>query len=169
MPQFDVSVQIFDQFEDVVSCERLQSVSEFVLTREEVLDNQSLSIVVVDDDTMRDLNRQHRGVDETTDVLSFAFDNEGVYYGDNEVFKLDEESDFVLPPGESAGLGELIISYPQVAKQAEEVGRSVDEELVHMLTHGILHLLGYDHMDDDDEAEMKSKESAVLERVDSHE
>ena len=168
MAQFDVNVQIFEQFEDKVSSERLRGVAEFVLNREEADESDSLSIVVTDDDTMRELNRQHRGVDETTDVLSFAFDNEGVYYGENDVFKLDGDSDFVLPPGESAGLGELIISYPQVAKQAEEVGRSVDEELVHMLTHGILHLLGYDHMDDEDEAEMKSKESAVLERVESH-
>ena len=168
MAQFDVNVQIFEQFEDKVSSERLRGVAEFVLNREEADENDSLSIVVTDDDTMRELNRQHRGVDETTDVLSFAFHNEGVYYGENDVFKLDQQPDFVLPPGESAGLGELIISYPQVAKQAEEVGRSVDEELVHMLTHGILHLLGYDHMDDEDEAEMKSKESAVLERVESH-
>lgn len=168
MAQFDVNVQIFEQFEDKVSSERLRGVAEFVLNREKADESDSLSIVVADDDTMRELNRQHRGVDETTDVLSFAFDNEGVYYGENDIVKLDQQPDFVLPPGESAGLGELIISYPQVARQAEDVGRSVDEELVHMLTHGILHLLGYDHMDDEDEAEMKSKESAVLERVESH-
>ena len=169
MAGFNVTVQIFEQFEDMVSSEQIQNVAEFVLSREEANEDQSLSVVVADDDTVRDLNRQHRGVDETTDVLSFAFDNDGVYYGEDDVFKLDASSDFVLPPGETAGLGELIISYPQVARQADEAGRSANDELVHMLTHGILHLLGYDHMDDNDEAVMKSKESAVLERVSSHE
>ena len=160
----DIFIQVFDEFEDDVCVSWLGRVCVAVLESEDV--HQQVSLVIADDKTVRLLNSDYRGLDKTTDVLSFAFDNEGEYYGKGEVpseWSADEE--FVLPPGESAGLGEVIVSYPQAVRQAEEAGHSVQQELAHLITHGILHLMGHDHMDDDDERKMNASEQRVMERL----
>ena len=108
----DIFVQVFDEFEDQICDLWLERVCAAVLESEGV--RQHVSLVIADDETVRLLNSEYRGLDKTTDVLSFAFDNEGEYYGDGEAasdWSADEE--FVLPPGEAAGLGEVIVSYPQ--------------------------------------------------------
>jgi probable rRNA maturation factor len=68
----------------------------------------------------------------------------------------------VLPPGESEPLGEVIVSYPQAQRQAEGVGHSLERELTVLLIHGVLHLLGHDHMEPGDEAIMKPLEAQAL-------
>jgi len=80
--------------------------------------NIEVSIAFVGDKTIRNLNKAYRGIDKTTDVLTFS--------------------------GEDKFLGEIIINYPQVKKQAKKFGNSVKQELIFILTHGLLHLLGYD-------------------------
>ena len=164
----DVSVQVFDDFEDAVSVAWLDIVCRAVLEQEGV--RQQVSLVIADDETVRELNAGYRGLDKTTDVLSFAFDNEGEYYGEGDApFEGLAEGlageEFVLPPGESAGLGEVIVSYPQAVRQAQEAGHSIRHELASLIAHGILHLMGHDHMDDDEEREMRAKERGVLERL----
>ena len=159
-----ISIQVFDEFEDEVCDLWLERVCVAVLESEDV--HQQVSLVIADDATVRLLNSDYRGLDKTTDVLSFAFDNEGEYYGEGDApseWSADEE--FVLPPGESAGLGEVIVSYPQAVRQAEEAGHSVQQELAHLITHGILHLMGHDHMNDEDEREMSASEQRVMERL----
>lgn len=159
-----VFIQVFDDFDDAVCVSWLECVCLAALDQEGV--SQSVSLVIADDETVCALNAEYRGLDKTTDVLSFAFDNEGEYYGEGDApsdWSGDEE--FVLPPGESAGLGEVIVSYPQAVRQAEAAGHSVDRELTYLITHGILHLMGHDHMDDDEEAVMKAREKAVMERL----
>ena len=160
----DVAVQVFDEFEDEVCQSWLESVCRAAL--EQGCIREKVSLVIADDDTVRALNAEYRGIDKTTDVLSFAYDNEGEYYGEGDApsdWSADE--DFVLPPGESSGLGEVIVSYPQAVRQAREAGHSLDLELAHLITHGILHLMGHDHMDDAEEREMNARERRVMERV----
>ena len=160
----DIFIQVFDEFEDAVCGSWLESVCLAVLKQEGI--SQHVSLVIADDETVRELNAEYRGLDKTTDVLSFAFDNEGEYYGEGDApsdWSVDE--DFVLPPGESAGLGEVIVSYPQAVRQAREAGHSMERELAHLITHGILHLMGHDHMEDDEEREMKARERGVVERL----
>lgn len=160
----DISVQVFDEFEGAVCYSWLEGVCQTVLEQEDVREN--ISLVIADDDTVRALNAEYRGLDKTTDVLSFAYDNEGEYYGEGDApSDWSADDDFVLPPGESSGLGEVIVSYPQAVRQAREAGHSVDLELAHLITHGILHLMGHDHMDDDEEREMNAREKSVMERV----
>jgi len=160
----EVSVQIFEDFEDVVRASWLVSVCRAVLWQEGV--RQPVSLVIADDETVRELNAEYRGLDKTTDVLSFAFDYEGEYYGVGDApSEWSSGEDFVLPPGESAGLGEVIVSYPQAVRQAREAGHSTRQELACLIAHGILHLMGHDHMDDDDEREMRARERSVLERL----
>ena len=160
----DVSVQVFDEFEDAVCASWLESVCRAVLEQEGV--RQQVSLVIADDETVRELNAEYRGLDRATDVLSFAFDNEGEYYGEGDAPSegLTGE-DFVLPPGGSAGLGEVIVSYPQAVRQAQEAGHSIRQELACLIAHGVLHLMGLDHMNDEDEREMNARERRVMDRV----
>ncbi|CAI8012291.1 Endoribonuclease YbeY, partial [Geodia barretti] len=117
-----------------------------------------VSLVIADDETVRSLNAEYRGLDKTTDV--------GEYYGEGDApTEWSADDGFVLPPGESAGLGEVIVSYPQAVRQAQQAGHSIERELAHLITHGILHLMGHDHMDDDEEREMNARERSVAERL----
>ncbi len=163
---FKISTQVFEQFEDLVPNDFLERASEVVLAGEGIQSTAELSVVIADDDTVRRLNKEHRGLDENTDVLSFAFDHEGEYYGEDEPSsEFSHDIEFVMPPGEVEGLGEVIISYPMAERQAQVAGHSVVRELAHLLAHGILHLLGYDHLEGKDEAEMQAREAEVLAQV----
>jgi probable rRNA maturation factor len=169
LKQQSIQIQIYEEFEHLVSPDKLTCIANRAL---EVVPEQSgsgLDIVIADDETVRELNRTHRGLDENTDVLSFSFDHEGEYYGDDGEEQDEkgwaEEFDFIMPPEIFAGLGEVIISYPQVARQAQEAGRSTEHELAHMLIHGILHLMGFDHMEPEEEAIMKELEDRALAKV----
>ena len=129
-------------------------------------DDDALSVALADDRTVADLNRTYRGVDGTTDVLSFSNVHFGEYYGADDAPSppdADGPDGFILPPGVDAGLGELVISYPQTLRQAAESRRDARDELAALLAHGVLHLLGYDHEDARDAAEMRPRERAARE------
>ncbi|HKZ50720.1 MAG TPA: rRNA maturation RNase YbeY, partial [Dehalococcoidia bacterium] len=106
-----------------------------------------LSIAVADDETVRDLNARYLGEDAPTDVLSFP---------------LWEGEPFPQLPGVARPLGEVIISYPTARRQAQGQGHSVERELAHLLVHGILHLLGYDHAEPGEERAMRAREEEIL-------
>ena len=138
------------------------------------------SVLVTGDDTVRGLNRDYRGVDEVTDVLSFSTDHSGHWEGEEDAprdrlaasQKTADASPFLLPPNELPALGEVIISYPQTERQAlsqtQTLGDSVSQdeavkrELALLLVHGVLHLVGHDHLETGETAEMQSKEQAAL-------
>ena len=167
MPEFglQVSVQVFEAFEHLVSGDWLRRVARSTLAVEGTASpatggQSALGIVMADDEAVRALNRKHRGLDETTDVLAFPFHRQDEYYGQGS--SEPDAGEFILPPGEEAGLGEVIVSYPQALRQAEHAGHSPDRELALLVAHGVLHLLGHDHAEADEEAEMKEKEAAVL-------
>jgi probable rRNA maturation factor len=119
-----------------------------------------VGLVVTDDETLRDLNRRYRGLDEPTDVLSFGHEPlDGLRA---EPFDGLRTEPFVTPPDGVRRLGEVILSYPTAERQAEEAGRSVQEETAHLVVHGLLHLLGYDHDDPEDERRMRAREEELL-------
>ena len=131
-----------------------------------------VGLVVTDDKTVQELNRQFRGLDEVTDVLSFSASHSGHWEGDPQESdeaspeSVDsEELNFVLPPGEPSPLGEVIISFPQTIRQAQERNGPVEQELALLIIHGVLHLVGYDHMEPEDEAQMRAKERSALAAV----
>ncbi len=129
---------------DLGAFERL---SLFVLEREEAPANVELSIAIVDIEEMTELNQQYRGKEGPTDVLSFECDDPCAVVG----------------PDEPVAIGDVVIA-PQVAEaQAAEYGHTVEEELNLLLVHGVLHLLGYDHIEDDDAAVMQARERVLLE------
>ena len=167
MTDFQIDVQIFDEFETVVSESLVLAAVAAAMESESCNPNTHVSVVITDDEVVRDLNRQHRGLDENTDVLSFSFTHEGEFYGEGGRNEREDDIDFVLPPTEDndASLGEIIISYPQTSRQAERAGHPVDRELTVLLVHGVLHLLGYDHEEPDDEAVMNTAASRAMERL----
>lgn len=115
-----------------------------------------VSVTLVDDDAIRELNRDYRGVDRPTDVLSFAMLEEGE--GEPEAPQ--------LPPDAPLQLGDIVISLERAAAQAVEYGHSLERELGFLVTHGVLHLLGYDHQTPEDEARMQETAEAILGELD---
>ena len=185
-----------------------------------------VSLLVTDDATVQELNRDYRGLDEVTDVLSFSATHCGHWEGIAEpppasiesmaesmaepmaesmaepvaatgpmgtictigsieiveateagaaeagaldsgpeafpAFAPDDWPDFILPPDELPPLGEVIISYPQTRRQALALDRPVDQELALLIVHGVLHLVGHDHLEPEGTARMQAREQAAL-------
>ena len=158
-----LSINVFDEFRSQVSEEGLRTVTRKALALHGLDASGEVSLVIADDETVRRLNQEYRGLDETTDVLSFSPQHWGEYYGTGRPpSEADAHTPFILPPGEANPLGEVIISYPQAARQAAEAGHSAERELALLIAHGLLHLLGHDHIEAQEEAQMKEKEAQVL-------
>ena len=108
----------------------------------EGLDDQEVTIRFTDEAESQSLNHEYRGKDKPTNVLSFPFE---------------------APPGiEINLLGDLVICAPVISREAEEQQKAVSDHYAHMTVHGLLHLMGYDHIDDADAEEMESKEIDIL-------
>ncbi|MGN0657985.1 MAG: rRNA maturation RNase YbeY [Emergencia sp.] len=106
-----------------------------------------ISVTFVDGEEIRALNRDYRDTDRVTDVLSFPqFE---------DLSELPEEGDICL--------GDVVICRERAAEQAEEFGHSFEREIIYLFTHSILHLLGYDHMEEDEKREMRRREEEVME------
>jgi probable rRNA maturation factor len=146
VPTHDILVSIDPAFARRVQADWLTGIARIALEQEEIDDCQ-LSVAVVDDAQVLTLNRQYAGDDHATDVLSFS---------------QEEGETFVSPPDEPRRLGDVIISFDAAERQAEAAGHDTDAELAHLLTHGILHLLGYDHAEPNEEREMRQRERRVL-------
>ena len=109
-----------------------------------------ISVTFVDLDEIHELNKQYRGVDKPTDVLSFPqFDD------------LEEE----IPGVCEICLGDVVICEQKAREQAEEFGHSFERELVYLFTHSVLHLLGYDHMEDDEKKAMREREEEIMKQI----
>jgi probable rRNA maturation factor len=141
MLALELGVQIALTSAEGIDEARLRRVVEGTLSFCGVSSPVELGVLIADDEEMRKLNRTYRGRDETTDVLSFGMGGE----------------DFILPPDGIRHLGEVIISYPQAVRQSREMGHSVEKELMLLVIHGVLHLLGYD--DEEPEAEQRMREA----------
>jgi probable rRNA maturation factor len=119
--------------------------AEFVLEREDVPEQTELSLAIVELAEMSELNGKYREKDGPTDVLSFGCDDPCPVEGDQPI-----------------ALGDVVLA-PEVAiEQAQELGRTIEEELNLLLVHGILHLLGYEHDSDESETVMRAREEALL-------
>jgi len=104
-----------------------------VLDKQRIKSDVEVSILIIGNRKMRELNKKYLGRDETTDVLSFGLTG------------LNPVTGFVNPPDEILRLGDVVVSYPQAVKQAGENNLLVDEEICNLVKHGVLHLLGIHH------------------------
>ncbi|MDM5302539.1 rRNA maturation RNase YbeY [Bacillus subtilis] len=136
-----------------VSEEMLKEVDhllQFAAEREGVQDQAEVSVTIVTNEDIQQINKEYRGKDAPTDVISFALEEEG----EGEVEILGAE----MPPV----LGDIIISADRTREQAEEYNHSFKRELGFLAVHGFLHLLGYDHMTKEEEEEMFTKQKDLL-------
>lgn len=111
-------------------------------------DNYFTDVTIVNNEEIHKINREYRHVDRPTDVISFAF--------------MDDKNEIVPKDGSPISLGEIIISYEKAESQAKEYGHSLLREMSFLFVHGMLHLLGYDHMEKDDETLMFRLQDEIL-------
>ena len=149
---FDITVEMDPPYAAEVDPALLVHAARRVLEREGVRGPLDLGVWITNEEELRTLNRAYRGLDESTDVLSFGADDE-------------QGGAFVKPPDESRHLGDVAISFPHAVRQALALGHSRTYELAWLLTHGILHLLGYDHEEPADLKEMRAHEDAALDSL----
>jgi probable rRNA maturation factor len=152
----ELNVLIEEGLDVSLDTDWLQHVLEKPLLIENVPPNVEISLVIVGQERIHELNREYRGKDKPTDVLSFAMAEQKTE---------DEETDFITPPDGLVHLGEVIVSYPQAVIQAEEHGHSIQKEMAMLITHGVLHILGYDHEKPEMEPAMQAKEKEILAEV----
>lgn len=163
MPRRRVDIAISTPFRRSVSRTWLRRLALHALDTASPGRPFQVSLVLADDATVRDLNHQYRGLNETTDVLSFSVDHPGQWEGPDDVQRVSETDElFIMPREESGYLGEVVISYPQAQRQAIQAGHPLERELAMLAIHGILHLLGYDHAVSEQEAAMKALETNIL-------
>jgi probable rRNA maturation factor len=142
-----INTQIDPPYQVDIDLDRLINVVQSALKACAVT-NAELTIVITSDEVVCDLNRQYRGVDAPTDVLSFQ--------------SSPGDDDFVVNEEASSYLGDIIIAAPTAAKQAEVAGHPPGEEILLLAIHGVLHLLGFDHHTPTDKEMMWQKQNEIL-------
>lgn len=150
----EIGISLQEKFRGLIDEDWVRRVVQHVLKAEGVAPPFEVSLVFTDSETVQRLNRDYRGMNETTDVLAFSM-----------LPQTEADSSFALPPDGVLRLGEVIISYPQAVEQAKEQGHSVEQELALLIVHGILHLLGYDHEKPEEATRMRSREKELLEEI----
>jgi probable rRNA maturation factor len=136
---------------DENAMELVQSVLQFAAEKEDIEEGSELSVTFVDNKRIREINKEYRQKDAATDVISFALEEMG------------EDEMQIVGIGIPRVLGDIIISIERTKEQAEEYGHSFERELGFLALHGFLHLLGYDHLEKEEEEEMFSRQRDILE------
>ncbi len=150
--ELELDVQVPDEFADKVDVSLLRKIIERVLTNEGIHGKAEISLVITNDETIRELNRTYRGIDRPTDVLSFPLQQKPRKRG----------ARFVFPSEDVIHFGDIVISFPRAVEQAKEYGHSLEREMGYLTAHGVLHLLGYDHKTKAEREQMRAKEESAL-------
>ncbi|HEX3032281.1 MAG TPA: rRNA maturation RNase YbeY [Bacillota bacterium] len=135
--------------------ELIESVVQTTLAEEDANLASEVSVVLVDDPYIHKMNLEYRGIDRPTDVLSFAMLEED-----------ENEPEILGEPDPEPMLGDIIISLETALRQAAEYNHPVEREVAFLTVHGMLHLLGYDHMEEAETKEMRAREEAILALLD---
>ena len=151
----EINVLIDEPLEANLAPSWLQGIARQVLAAQGAGAEVEMGLVIATEERVKQLNKDYRGRDEPTDVLAFAAREE---VG-------SDFPPFVQPPDGVLHLGEVIISYPQAAMQAEEHRHSVKKELAILIIHGVLHLLGYEHDKPEPERRMRAREKEILSHI----
>lgn len=140
------NIGIFNETQEKVeNLEILEPLLTYALEVENV-DNLEFNVIIINNEEIHKINKEYRGIDRPTDVISFALED----YKD-----IKYENDYRV-------LGDIYISIDKVREQAKEYGHSEKRELAFLAVHGLLHLLGYDHMEKEDEKVMFSRQELIL-------
>ena len=141
--------------------ETIKEIVDYTLKEEKVLIPYEVSIIFVDNEDIRTINNETRGIDRATDVLSFPM----LDYKEKTVFKdnyLDYKFSLIDLDDGNLVLGDIVLSLERAKEQSEEFNHSFLREVCYLIIHSILHLLGYDHMEEDDKVIMRSREEEIL-------
>lgn len=138
----------------------VKKIVENVLKEENINVLYEVYILFTNNDRIQEINREHRQIDKPTDVLSFPMYDKEEIDGYRKIDK-EENSKEVHP----IILGDIIISVEKVAEQANEYGHTYDRELAYLVVHGMLHILGYDHINANDKKKMRQKEEEILQKL----
>lgn len=131
---------------------RLMEALNVVAKLHNISEDTEIDVTIVDDEEIHAINRDYRGIDHPTDVISFALDDE----------LEDSDEPELLDGPEEHLLGDIIISAETAQRQGEEFGHGLEREILYLGVHSLLHLLGYDHIDPDDKKLMRVKEEEAL-------
>ena len=146
-----MTVQIDNRIEEPFEyTDLLEKVALKVLESEGFQTNCEISVSIVDEEEIKDINNQFRGIDKVTDVLSFP----QLTFYENEHMGLNENGEIIL--------GDIVLCLDKGKKQAQEYGHSVEREVGFLTAHSMLHLLGYDHMEKSEEKIMFEKQEMIL-------
>ena len=121
-----------------------------------------VNVVITDNAGIREVNRENRGIDAATDVLSFPM---AEYRAPADFSGFSEEPDLFDPDSGELLLGDIMISAERAAEQAEEYGHSLKREIAFLTAHSMLHLMGYDHMNDDERVLMEKRQEEILQNL----
>ena len=151
-----MDLQLIDETKHVTDHQLalVRGVLEYAANYLSLPENTEMSVTLMDNKHIHEINKKYRGIDKPTDVISFAMEEDG----DEDDIILPSDMEFEMPKN----LGDLMISMEKVAEQAEYLGHSQDRELGFLTVHGFLHLNGYDHMKAEDEKEMFSLQDEIL-------
>ncbi len=149
-----IAVRADSAYRKKIDSRRLREAAQKTLAHESALSRAEITLVITGDDEIRDLNRKYRGMDAPTDVLSFA--------------ETEADARFVASPVEAAYLGDVVISYPRAEAQAVTAGHSVADELLLLVVHGVLHLLGHDHAGRAEKRKMWAAQEEILNELGVH-
>ena len=153
---FEVEKILDLQFEDIIN-----EIIEAAITYEKCPYECEISVVITDDEGIHQLNKEARGIDSPTDVLSFPM-VDWETPADFDVID-EEDSDIFNPDSGELLLGDIVLNQNRIESQAEEYGHTERRELAFLVAHSMLHLFGYDHMEDDERVEMERRQKEILE------
>lgn len=150
------SIEVTDDLINIIN-----EVCDVALKDEEVTIPYQISLLFVDNNEIREINNETRGIDKVTDILSFPM----LDYPANMVFKnvyKNKKFNEIYLDGEELVLGDMVLSLERAKEQSIEYNHSFEREVCYLVVHSILHLLGYDHMNDEDKAKMRTREEEIL-------
>lgn len=149
-------IEVTDRLETVI-----KDVIEYTLKEEKLIIDNEVSVIFIDNEEIRKINLEHRGIDNVTDVLSFPM----LDYPQNKVFKdvyVNYDFDQSDLYDNTLVLGDVALSLEKSMQQSEEFGHSFIRECAYLTVHSILHLLGYDHIDEGPKNIMRKREEEIL-------
>ncbi|MBU3105237.1 rRNA maturation RNase YbeY [Clostridium gasigenes] len=144
--------------------DKLSEVCSFTLKEEELDKEYQISLLFVDNDKIKEINKETRGINKETDVLSFPM----LDYEDKKVYKnmyKGYEFDETYMDGNELVLGDMVLSLEKALEQSLEYNHSYEREVSYLIVHSILHLLGYDHMEDSEKIIMRKREEEILNKL----
>lgn len=152
-----MDLEIYDDTKNVPEekIKLIEDILNFAGSYLKLPENTEMSVTLMDNEHIHEINKKYRGVDKPTDVISFAIEEDDP---DKVPIILPEDEEFDIPKN----IGDIMVSMDKVKEQAEYLGHSEDRELGFLVVHGFLHLNGYDHMKEEDEKEMFGLQREIL-------